>query len=388
MLTQISVVSYVSIVNAFMKRSSLPAVTIELLPTEIKIYVTNYLRNKHVKNLSLVCRKLREVSLPRIFRNVRFQFSRSGFNALREFLLSDLCRYVVSLTYKVPELLHPGTHLAICICEFTNIFLETQDLKFFKENVLNPDDYIEIAKKETNFNHLSEVHVPYLLVYDTFKCICQEQHTIMESCEDSNSLSNAFRRLPQLKELCLDFCPTLKKDDWVASYMDQTISERTIRHHLQVISDALKAGRDCGISVRSIHLSNLELPFVPSSRRDSKVQFWAHFYDLLKYASSLRLSGSGSPLQVLASTKLDLQHLELCQITVSEAVFRDFIINNMNSIGFIGCHEVRLITANSRGPNFVELSSGCDCLDFHTLCVTASLCAICLKEGWRLRKKE
>jgi hypothetical protein len=210
----------------------------------------------------------------------------------------------------------------------------------------------------------------------------------MESCEDSNSLSNAFRRLPQLKELCLDFCPTLKKDDWVASYMDQTISERTIRHHLQVISDALKAGRDCGISVRSIHLSNLELPFVPSSRRDSKVQFWAHFYDLLKYASSLRLSGSGSPLQVLASTKLDLQHLELCQITVSEAVFRDFIIKNMNSIGFIGCHEVRLITANSRGPNFVELSSGCDCLDFHTLCVTASLCAICLKEGWRLRKKE
>jgi hypothetical protein len=115
------------------------------------------------------------------------------------------------------------------------------------------------------------VHVPYLLVYDTFKCICQEQHTIVESCEDSISLSNAFTKLPRLSELCLDFCPTLKKDDWVASYMDQTLSERTIRHHLQVVSDALKAGRDCGIFIRTIHLSNLELPFVPSFWRDPKM---------------------------------------------------------------------------------------------------------------------
>lgn len=374
--------------DAFMTATIQLAVTLQLLPPEITVYITDCLCVKDVKNLSLVCRKMREVSLSRIFRNVQFEFSHHGFNALRELSLCDLRYYVVSFTYTAPEILHPGRDLRM-FRGFSNIFLEIQNLDCFKETVLKPKSYDELSTQKTSFGYLSDVHVPYMQVYDTFKYICQEQNAIVECCEDLLSLSNAFRKFPRLGELCLDFCPTLNKDSWIPSHMDQTISESTVRHHVQVIALALKAGRNCGIHIHTIHLSNLELSFVSLLSRDPKLHLLRlHLSDLLKYALNLRLSGSGSPLKVLASTDLDLQHLELCQVTVPQAVFFTFVQNKADSIGSIECHEVRLIAPSSAKSTFVELSSEGEIFGFYTVSETASLCAICLKEGCRLLRKK
>lgn len=365
-----------------MKNSSSSGITVATLPTELTTIVTDCLCNKDVKNLSLVCRKLREISLSRIFRNVRFPFSSYGFSALRELLLSDMRYYVVSFTYKVPELLSSGKDLAPCASGITNDIIEMQNLNFFEENVLKAEEYNEIWKKDTDIDNLSENPVPYLLVFDTFKSICQEQLTIVENCEDLTSLSNAFKNLPQLRELGLIFCPTLKINGWIESYMDQTLSDTTVRHHLQVVSNALKAGKDCGILIHTIHVSDLALSSESSLWEDQDVQLLRNYLrDLLTYASVFRLSGSGSPLKVLASIDLDLRHLELCQLTVTQTVFLEFIQQKLDSIDFVRCHNVHLIGTNGDESSFVGLSSPCDNSHFSMIRVTASSCAICSKEG-------
>lgn len=365
-----------------MKNPSSPGITVATLPTELISIVTDCLCNKDVKNLSLVCRKLRDMSLSRIFRNVRFPFSSSGFSALRELSLSDMRYYVVSFTYKVPELLSSGRDLAPCASGMTNNIAELQNLKFFEENILKAEEYNEIWKKDTDVDNLSEDPVPYLLVFDTFKSICQEQLTIVENYEDLTSLSNAFKNLPQLREVGLIFCPTLKINDWIESFMDQTVSDTTVRHHLQVVSNALKAGKDCGIFIHTIHVSDLELSSESSLWQDQNVQsLRIYLRDLLTYASNFRLSGSGSPLKVLASIDLDLRHLELCQLTVTQTDFLEFIQQKMDSIDFVRCHNVHLIGTNGNGNRFVGLSSPCDNLKFSMIRVTASSCTICLKEG-------
>lgn len=349
-----------------MKHSSSPSITVENFPTELTTIVTDFLCNKDVKNLSLVCRKLREMSLSRIFRNVQFPFSSSGFSALRELLLSDIRYNVVSFTYKVPELLSS----------------ELQNLNFFENNILKAEEYSEIWKKDPGIDKLSEDPVPYLLVFDTFKSICQEQLTIVENCEDQTSLSNALKNLPQLMEVGLIFCPTLKLNDWIESYMDQTISNSTVRHHLQVVSNALKTAKDCGIIIHTIHVSDLELSYGSSLWQNQDLQLLRiYLRDLLTYASNFRLSGSGSPLKVLTSIDLDLRHLELCQFTVTQKVFLEFIQQKLDSIDSVRCHNVHLIGTNGNEYRFVGLSSPCDNFEFSMIRVTASSCAICLKEG-------
>ncbi|CAG8353513.1 unnamed protein product [Penicillium salamii] len=348
-----------------------PAAWFENLPPEILSIIADHLCNEDAKSLSLVCKTLREVSLPYIFHDVRFEFSQSGFTALRGLLLCDLPQYVVSFTYLIPELLHPGT----------------QSLKFFQENVINPDDYMETSNDKPYCNHLAEMNIPYRLVYNTFRCICEEQSAIVESCEDSTVLSNAFRELPRLSELRLDFCQTLMKEDWVEFCMDRTVTDNTVLHHFQVLSFALEAGRDSGVFVRTIHLSGLELPYVSTLRENPRFHFLKlHFGDLLKCVSNLRLSGSGSSMKILACIDLDLQHLELCQITVLDSVFYEFMQNNA-SIDSIGCHQARLNTSYRESVELSpELYDNLLKLGSSTTCMSASSCLICLKDGWRLSK--
>lgn len=92
-----------------MGKTKVLAAWFDILPVEILSMIAGHLCNEDVKSLSFLCRKLREISLQYIFHDVRFEFSHSGFHALRELLLSDLRQYIVSFTYVIPQLLHPGT---------------------------------------------------------------------------------------------------------------------------------------------------------------------------------------------------------------------------------------------------------------------------------------
>ena len=250
---------------------------------------------------------------------------------------------------------------------------------------------MEISEENLDNSHPAEMHVPYWLVYRTFKEICQEQHAIVESCEDSTMLSKAFKELPRLNELRLNFCQTLIQDEWVSIYMDRTVTENSVRHHFQVISTALKARRDSGGFIKTIHLSDLEMPCFSPFRLDPKLQVLrVHLRDLLKCASNLRLSGSGSVLKFLACVDLDIRHLELCQFTVNQTAFRGFMQAHMRSISSIACHGVNLIVSNPKAFGMIDLSPEfCDSIlhvnSFKT-CVTRSICLACFKEGWRLSK--
>lgn len=242
---------------------------------------------------------------------------------------------------------------------------------------------MKMFKENLNCHHLSEMHVPYMLVYYTFKGICQEQHAIMESCEDSTILSKAFRELPRLNELRLNFCQMLIQDDWVAFFMDRTVTENSVHHHFQVISNALKAGRGSGVFIQTIHLSDLEMLNFSPLRLDSQLQ--VHFCDLLKCASNLRLSGSGSALRLLACIDLNLRHLELCQFTIQQAAFHEFMQNHTRSISSIGYDGVRLIASNPTAFGMIDLLPEVfDSLlgvNPSTTCMAASTCLVCLNEG-------
>ncbi|KAJ5481508.1 hypothetical protein N7475_000320 [Penicillium sp. IBT 31633x] len=211
-------------------------VWLESLPTEILCVVVSHLFIQDMKHLASASKRLRDVCLPYLFHNVVFSFSDSGLDGLRLLIQSDVRQYVVSFTYVIPELLRPEN--------LTNMGGETMDFEFFRCNILPPGNYAMWLK--TDRSEPAESYIPYVLVYDTFSAICKKQRRIVENQEDAIALSAVFRRLPQLTELGLRFCQTLVQEHWVAFFMDQTVERHTYGHHLRIISNALKVGRDAG----------------------------------------------------------------------------------------------------------------------------------------------
>lgn len=78
------------------------------LPLNILYRVVKFLPPWDIEKLSCVNKRLREASLPALFRAIRFEFSKAGFDGLNRLPDSDIRHYVVSLTYMAPEILKPG----------------------------------------------------------------------------------------------------------------------------------------------------------------------------------------------------------------------------------------------------------------------------------------
>lgn len=88
--------------------SSSHAKQLEFCPPEVIYHIVEHLPRYDLKAFSYVSKGIRAFCLPLLFRNVQFEFSKDGFDELEAFLESGLRTYVVSFTYKVPELLKPG----------------------------------------------------------------------------------------------------------------------------------------------------------------------------------------------------------------------------------------------------------------------------------------
>ncbi|PLB49079.1 hypothetical protein P170DRAFT_174660 [Aspergillus steynii IBT 23096] len=199
----------------------------ELLPTELLYEIITRLSSRDVKRLSSVSERLRKVCLPYLFRNVSFEFSRSGFISLQRLLLSNLRWYVVSLTYVVPELLQS----------------EIMDFRFFRNNILPPKNYLDELKQSSDKDCPAKPPPPYMVIYDTFRGICKEQHDILKRREDIEVLSAALgQQLPKLTGFCVYFRRTNAKEHWVGSYLDTTMTmqEKTLEHHFHAIIKGLK----------------------------------------------------------------------------------------------------------------------------------------------------
>lgn len=87
---------------------TLQHVYLENLPNEILNSIVEYLGRREIKRFSSANKRMRDISLPFLFRNLRFTFSKKGFDKLENILKSQLSNYIVSVQYVVPELLNPG----------------------------------------------------------------------------------------------------------------------------------------------------------------------------------------------------------------------------------------------------------------------------------------
>lgn len=262
------------------------------------------------------------------------------------------------------------------------------DLEYFSKNIIVREDYEEFL---TDHNRSAasklQLPVPYMLLYTTFKRICEEQHSILDKAEDTFYLSAAFTRLPNLTELCLNFCQSPPNEQWLGAYMDRTMKEQTFTHHLQVVTNALKAGRQCGICISTIHLSGLDLPYYCSVQTPKSPMLTTYLSDLFDDAQKLRLSGPGSPFDSLSCFTLDLQQLDICHVTISRSSMCNFLKYNARTIKSIGVHDVELV-----GLNRVEArpSEVLPILWLHTpkapwSCSSADFtCFVCGEGGWRL----
>lgn len=81
---------------------------LDSFPSPILHVILNQVSFHQLKFLSYVNRRLREVCVPYLFREVKCRFSSQSFDNLRSLTSSKLCHYVVSFTYTAPGIIEPG----------------------------------------------------------------------------------------------------------------------------------------------------------------------------------------------------------------------------------------------------------------------------------------
>ncbi|KAE8384352.1 hypothetical protein BDV23DRAFT_177127 [Aspergillus alliaceus] len=304
---------------------------IKLLPVKI-LYIL----------LSLVSKYLRQVCLPSLFQKIKFKFSATRLDKLQCILRADIYQHVISVTYNVPELLKP----------------EIMDFKQFKSNILTPEDYVEEANEIYEIGYPADTCPLYIVIYDTLCHIYNEQRDIIEKGADTALLSVTLRQLPRLSALHLYFCENLAEESWVESYLalDMTIKEKTYKHHVRVVSDALRAAKDRGSCLQAIHLSGLQLPFYrPWDVIPDTCSLVEALEGLLMHIPTVRLTEAGSVLELLSHALLGLHQLELCRGTVRQASLQDFLQMNIQSVKSLGFHDISLFDSDLLGQ-LVKLS--------------------------------
>ena len=85
-----------------------PEARLDLLPSDILCRIVNFLPPWEIEGLSCANKKLREASIPVLFPAVKFEFSKTSLNELKNLSDSNIRQHVISLTYVAPEILRPG----------------------------------------------------------------------------------------------------------------------------------------------------------------------------------------------------------------------------------------------------------------------------------------
>jgi hypothetical protein len=187
----------------------------------------------------------------------------------------------------------------------------------------------------------------YMDIYDSLYSMCEEQRSIIDGGIDLTVLSSAFRALPKLSDLSLSFHKMITEEDWLSSYFlgwDLTMVEKSYEYHIRVVSKAIRNTSDMGASINTISLSGLQLSYHYAWQ---VVDFdWGSLSEtlgeLLQLIQVLRLSGSGSPLQLLSRRAMKLRQLDMCHLVVEYTALREFLKTNKKSIKSIGFHDVNI----------------------------------------------
>ncbi|KAJ9298524.1 hypothetical protein DTO271G3_3491 [Paecilomyces variotii] len=253
---------------------------LDLLPTEILYDIRDLLQIQDLKHLSRVSKKLRQICLPLLFHEVEFQFSKSGFDQLRNFSESEVRLYTVSFIYVVPQLLRP----------------EILDFEYWTSNLFTfqTHRYIEDAKElyDLKYHDGGESQCPsYTVIYDRLQKICEEQRGIIDCDIDVAVLSSALQKLPKLAELRVDFCQPVEEGDWLEPYLDldMTLPEKSYEHHLIVVSKAIWIANASGVALRTVCLSQLQLSYHDGGKEEYPGSFLEILRGLVDCVENLRL---------------------------------------------------------------------------------------------------
>jgi hypothetical protein len=133
-------------------------------------------------------------------------------------------------------------------------------------------------------------------------------------------LSSALRALPKLTDISLSFHKMITEKGWLYSYFlgwDLTMVEKSYKHHIRVVSKAIRNTSDMGASIHTISLSGLRLSYYyPWQVVDFNWGLSEPLEELLQLVQVLRLSQSGSPLHLLSYRVMKLRQLDMYHLVV------------------------------------------------------------------------
>ncbi|KAL2871270.1 uncharacterized protein BJX67DRAFT_343984 [Aspergillus lucknowensis] len=157
-----------------------------------------------------------------------------------------------------------------------------------------------------------------MAIFETLRTICENQQEILESRKDINVLSSVLGALPRLTEIELDFYQSIDEPQWVDLYLslDMTAKEVSNIHHLQTITKALQRRSESRASLVTIELSSLHLPYYSPWEMPKFPALSDALERLLEQCTTLRVTGSSSPLELLSRTTVKLRQLILGHVTI------------------------------------------------------------------------
>jgi hypothetical protein len=147
---------------------------------------------------------------------------------------------------------------------------------------------------------------PYMAIYDTIATTCYEQCSIIDKGVDYTILSSALGALPRLGEISLHFNLIPDGQQWLTTYLHYsqiTMHERSCRHHIRVVSNALRRARNRGIQVPTFNLSGLSC-YARDSRQDHYCRRLSEpLTELLAFVQVLRVARCSNVVEVLSHVR-------------------------------------------------------------------------------------
>lgn len=167
-----------------------------------------FLQPGDIENLSCVNKRLRNVSIPILFRAVRFELSKFRLNGLKRLSYSDTRHHVlslISLIYLASKILKPGGTSSRPRLSYSRAIHRTEimDLVRSTSDIIMPDDYADWVFEARDF--MSDGCPSYMHVHDVLRDMCEEQQDIMRDDLDKSALFSIFTQLPPLKTMRLRF---------------------------------------------------------------------------------------------------------------------------------------------------------------------------------------
>lgn len=262
----------------------------------------------------------------------------------------------------------------------------------FKAEILTPDSWVEHARCMYASGIGADEIDHYMAIYDTIATTCDEQCSIIDQGVDYTILSSALGALPRLRELSLHFNLLPEGQQWLTTYFQYpqiTMHERSCRHHIRIVSNALRRARNRGIQVPTVNLSGLSCYARQSQQDDFCRRLADPLTELLASVQVLRVARCPNMVGVLSQCALSLRHFDMCCMYVPEQSLKGFLESNKKSLRSIGFHNVTTTQPEQFGFSFCKLSSDVLCCMLNLVAHSGSshdaVCESCLGQsdgGW------